>query len=377
MNITLPQYLGPVNLVSCVPYVAMIIMVFFILLLVPALVWLERVFMALMQDRLGPNRIGPRGLLQPIADGIKLFMKEDITPANVDLTIYYLAPILTMIPALAAAATLPFSKIDFRMADGHIATFPMVVGNVNIGILYILALTSLQVYGIVLAGWSSNNKYSLIGGLRSSAQVISYELAMSLAILSCVFMAGSLNLVQVVDRQGGYWFGFIPHWNVFQFYGLGFIATVIYLISMVAETNRSPFDLAEAESELVAGFHTEYSSMKFAMFFMGEYASMVVVSSIAVALWFGGWHPISPFLGFIPGWVWFIAKLMGLMLVYIWIRTTLPRLRYDALMAFGWKRLLPVALVVLFAIAVVDTLQTPEKTTSVRSELINSAVVER
>jgi len=355
----IPQHVGPIDMVAVIPYIAIICVLAFVLLLVPGLVWIERVVVALIQDRLGPNRVGPRGLLQSIADGVKLFFKEDILPANVDKMVYYLAPILVIVPALAAGAAIPFSMVKIQLDSGVVEPIPMVVGNVNIGILFILALTSLQVYGIVLAGWASNNKYSLIGGLRSSAQVISYELAMSLAILSGVFICHSLNLVDIVQRQGGYWFGFIPKWNVFQFYGLGAVATIIYLIAMTAETNRAPFDLPEAESELVAGFHTEYSSMKFAIFFMGEYASMLVVSGIATALWFGGWQPLFPFLAFIPGWIWFIGKLMTFIMIYIWVRATLPRLRYDALMSLGWKKLLPIALVVLFMVALVDTLQTP------------------
>jgi NADH-quinone oxidoreductase subunit H len=307
-----------------------------------------------MQDRLGPNRVGPRGLLQSIADGIKLFFKEDVTPASADRRIFYLAPVLTMIPALAAGAALPFATVRVQ-TDTGIQTLPVIVGDVNIGILFILALASLQVYGVVLAGWSSNNKYSLLGGLRGSAQAISYELSMSLTILTGVLMSGSLNLTRVVESQSGYWLGFIPRWNVFQFYGLGLVATVIYTIAIIAETNRAPFDLPEAESELVAGFHTEYTSMKFAMFFMGEYASMMVVSGVATAMWFGGWLPPLPFLGFIPGFVWFVGKLMCGIGFYIWLRATLPRLRYDALMNLGWKRMLPTALVVLFAVAFVDT----------------------
>ncbi len=357
----IPQHVGPIDMVAVIPYIAIICVLAFVLLLVPGLVWIERVVVALIQDRLGPNRVGPRGLLQSIADGVKLFFKEDILPANVDKMVYYLAPVLVIVPALAAGAAIPFSIVKIRLDSGVVEPIPMVVGNVNIGILFILALTSLQVYGIVLAGWASNNKYSLIGGLRSSAQVISYELAMSLAILCGVFICHSLNLVDIVNHQGGYWFGIIPKWNVFQFYGLGAVATIIYLIAMTAETNRAPFDLPEAESELVAGFHTEYSSMKFAIFFMGEYASMLVVSGIATALWFGGWQPLFPFLAFIPGWIWFIGKLMTFIMIYIWVRATLPRLRYDALMSLGWKKLLPMALVVLFLVALVDTLQTPSQ----------------
>jgi len=342
--------------VPLIPYLAIVCILGFILAIVPGLIWIERVVISLMQDRIGPNRVGPRGLLQTIADGVKLFFKEDVQPSAVDKRIYYLAPVLSMIPALAAGATIPFASITVRMDDGTLRTLPMIVGNVSIGLLFVLALASLQVYGIVLAGWSSNNKYSLLGGLRSSAQIISYELAMSLAIMTGILMSGSVNLVEVVDVQrGGFW-----NWNVFQFYGLGAVATLIYLVAMVAETNRAPFDLPEAESELIAGFHTEYSSMKFAMFFMGEYAAMLGVSGIATTLWFGGWLPPIAQLSFIPSAVWFLLKMFVFFFGYVWLRATLPRLRYDALMAIGWKRMLPVSLVLLFVVAFIATYRMPE-----------------
>ncbi len=362
----IPQHIGPIDIVPLIPYLSIAIILGFILTIVPGLIWIERVVISLMQDRIGPNRVGPRGLLQTIADGVKLFFKEDIEPAAVDKRIYYLAPVLTMIPALAAGATIPFASITIKMDDGAIRTLPMIVGNVSIGLLYVLALASLQVYGIVLAGWSSNNKYSLLGGLRSAAQIISYELAMSLALMTGILMSGSVNLVEVVQRQsGGFW-----NWNVAQAYGLGFIATCIYLVAMIAETNRAPFDLPEAESELIAGFHTEYSSMKFAMFFMGEYASMLAVSGIATTLWFGGWlspipHNLLPMhnllLDYIPGGIWFLFKMYVFFFGYVWLRATLPRLRYDALMNIGWKRMLPLSLVVLFCTAVWATFRMPEE----------------
>jgi len=364
---SIPQYIGPVNLVPLVPYIAIASILGFILAIVPGLIWIERVVIALMQDRLGPNRVGPRGLLQTIADGVKLFFKEDVQPAAVDKKIYYMAPVLSMIPALAAGATLPFAKITFKMEDGTLNTLPVVDGNVNIGVLFILALASLQVYGIVLAGWSSNNKYSLLGGLRSSAQIISYELAMSMALMTGIFMSGSINLAEIVNSQSGG----IQNWNFFnvKFYVLpGIIAGTIYLISMVAETNRAPFDLPEAESELIAGFHTEYSSMKFAMFFMGEYASMLTVSGVATAVWFGGWLPLFDGLSFIPSAVWFLGKMMTFILIYVWLRASLPRLRYDALMNLGWKRLLPTAIAVLFAVAVIDTMRAPAPKPQQRGE---------
>jgi NADH-quinone oxidoreductase subunit H len=352
----IPQHLGPVDVTALIPYVAIICVIGFILAIVPGLIWIERVVIALMQDRLGPNRVGPRGLLQTIADGIKLFFKEDVEPAAVDKKIYYVAPVISMIPALAAGATIPFGTLKVHMDSGESRVLPLVTGNINIGLVYILALSSLQVYGIVLGGWSSNNKYSLLGGLRSSAQMISYELAMSLALLTGVLMSGSLNLVDIVNSQkGGFW-----HWNMLslKYYFIpGFLAAWIYLIAMVAETNRAPFDLPEAESELIAGFHTEYSSMKFAMFFMGEYASMLAVSGLATTLWLGGWHPILDIapLTWIPGFVWFLGKLMTIILVYVWLRASLPRLRYDALMNLGWKRMLPIALVLMFIVAAIDT----------------------
>lgn len=349
----LPRYLGPVDILDVLPYLAIVCILGFILAIVPGLIWIERVAISLMQDRIGPNRVGPRGLLQTIADGVKLFFKEDVQPAAVDRRIYYLAPVLAMIPALAAGATLPFTSVRI---EGIEKPVPLVAGNVNIGILYILALSSLQVYGIVLAGWSSNNKYSLLGGLRSSAQIISYELAMSLAIMTGILMSGSVELTKAVESQSSYWFGIFPAWNVFKYFGLGAIATFLYLIAMIAETNRSPFDLPEAESELIAGFHTEYSSMKFAMFFMGEYASMLAVSGIATTLWFGGWLPPLgfSFMFMVPGVIWFLLKMLGFFMIYVWLRATLPRLRYDALMNLGWKRMLPLALVVLFLVALLD-----------------------
>ncbi len=364
---SIPQYIGPVNIVPLIPYIAVASILGFILAIVPGLIWIERVAIALMQDRLGPNRVGPRGLLQTIADGIKLFFKEDILPASVDKNIYYMAPVLAMIPALAGGATLPFAQVTVHMVDGTFKTLPVVAGDVNVGMLFILAMASLQVYGIVLGGWSSNNKYSLLGGLRSSAQIISYELAMSMALMTGILMSGSVNLNEIVRSQsGGIW-----NWNFFniKYYVLpGIIAGTIYLISMIAETNRAPFDLPEAESELIAGFHTEYSSMKFAMFFMGEYASMLTVSGVATAMWFGGWLPVIDQLSFIPSAIWFLGKMTVFILIYVWLRGSLPRLRYDALMNLGWKRLLPTAIAVLFAVAVIDTMKTEPAKVVVQSE---------
>lgn len=352
---TIPNVqIGPLDLVTMLPYLSLAIMFGIVLAVVPLLTWFERVVLGLFHDRPGPNRVGPRGILQPIADGIKLFFKEDILPTSVDRRIYYLAPVLALMPPLASCAVIPITELRIRMADGTIRTLPMVAADVNIGVLWVFGLAALQVYGIVLGGWSSNNKYSLLGGLRSSAQSISYELAMSLTILTAVLMAGSLSLVEIVQAQSGGIFS----WNILRWFPLGFVAAIVYGISMVAETNRAPFDLPEAESELVAGFQTEYSSMKFAVFFMSEYASMVVVSAMATVLWLGGWQAPAPGLTIIPGVVWFFGKIALIIFTYVWVRATLPRFRYDALMRFGWKRLFPVALAVLMLGAVVDAYYT-------------------
>ncbi len=318
------------------------VLVFAVLMsLVPLLIWLERKVVAWMQQRIGPNRCGPFGLLQPMADAVKLIIKENIIPAGVDRVTYYLAPILSIVPALAAFAVVPFGEPVTIFGR----TVALQVADVNIGILYILALSSLAVYGVTLAGWSSNNKYSLLGALRSSAQMISYEIPIGLAVVSVVLMAGSLSLKAVVDlqRDSGYWLVF-PQ----------LISFIIFLIASNAELNRPPFDMAEAESELVAGFHTEYSGFRFAMFFMGEYVNLVTVSALATVMFLGGWH--APFrLPEIPI-VWFLVKIFAFIIFYMWIRATLPRIRYDLLMAFGWKVLIPVGFLNLAMTAVVVTL---------------------
>ncbi len=299
--------------------------------------WAERRLLALIQMRKGPNRVGPAGLFQPIADGLKFIFKEDIMPRDADRFLYFLAPILALVPALMAFAVIPL---------GDTITLPIInrtislhVTHVNIGVLVIFALTGMGVYGIVLAGYASNNKYSLMGGLRSSAQLVSYELAMSMSIIGVLLQAGSLDLVEIVKSQAG-WFGL--KWHILWFQPIGFL---IFLISMIAETNRVPFDLPEAETELVAGFHTEYSSMKFAMFFMAEYANMVTASCMATLLFLGGW--MGPGVEQFPllGPVYFVAKVAFFLFLYIWLRGSLPRFRYDQLMDFGWKLLLPTALV--------------------------------
>lgn len=401
----LPEFLGPVHLPTVLPYVAILAIIGFVLAIVPGLIYIERVVMALMQDRTGPNRVGPRGLLQTLADGVKIFFKEEILPKSVDVRIYYLAPIITLIPALTAGAVLPIqmfyfikgahvnlpslslvdangAAFNFVLGEGSLLAVPFTVGNVNIGLLYVLAMSSLQAYGVVLAGWSSNNKYSLLGGLRASAQLISYELAMGLSLLCVIILAGSLQLDKIVEAQNILPFGIeglpsILKGSVFSWFWLGSlgIPVIIYTIAMIAETNRAPFDLPEAEAELIAGFMTEYTSMKYAIFFMGEYATMLTVSGLNAAVFWGGYLPplnIAPFT-LVPGFVWFILKIMGGIWLYVWLRSTLPRLRYDSLMDLGWKKLLPLALFWLFLLAgftLVRELGTEAKpTASVASEI--------
>ena len=316
-----------------------IVVVLVVLLTVVAYaVWFERKVVAHMQSRWGPTRVGPHGLLQPIADAIKLLTKEDITPAGAFRLLYFAAPALAVITALLAFAVIPFGP---SAQAGGVELFQ--ITDLDIGLLFVLSVSSMGVYGIVLAGWSSNSKYSLLGSLRSSAQMISYELAIGLALVGVLLMSGSLSLRSIVESQSGTYWGFVPRWNVFP----QFVAFLCYLIAAIAETNRLPFDLPEAETELVAGYHTEYSSMKFAMFFLAEYANMVTVSCLATVLFFGGWQ--GPMFG--PDWLqmllpllWFSLKVLFFLFLYVWIRGTLPRFRYDQLMAFGWKCLVPVAL---------------------------------
>jgi NADH:ubiquinone oxidoreductase subunit 1 (chain H) len=315
--------------------------------------WVERRGAALIQDRPGPNRVGPFGLLQPLADAIKFLFKEDIIPSSADKVLYVLAPGIALFSALTTFAVIPYGG-SLPLAGREI---PLIGADVSIGVLYVFALTSLSVYGIVLAGWSSNNKFSLMGGLRSSAQIISYELAMTTAAAGVILSASSFRLTDIVAVQSGTWLGFIPRWNVFPQL-LGF---VVFFISTFAETNRVPFDLAEADAELVAGYHTEYSSsMKFAMFFMAEYVNMTVASALTVTLFFGGWtlpgfHP-QGVLGAILSILVFTGKTAFFLWVFVWVRWTLPRFRYDQLMRIGWKALLPLALVNLLWVAGLVTL---------------------
>ncbi len=315
--------------------------------------YVERRTLAFIQNRLGPNRVGPWGLLQSIADGIKFLFKEDIIPTAANKWLYILAPVVTVIPAFMVTIVYPFGDTVNLPGIGPVKLY---VTNFNVALLYVLAMTSLGVYGIVLAGWASNSKYSLLGGLRSSAQMISYELALSLSVIAVVIYAGTLDLTKIVEGQAGTWLGFIPKWNILGGTSLwmlpvGVFAFFIYLISAIAETNRIPFDLPEAETELVAGFHTEYSSsLKFAMFFMAEYVNMLTVSLLASVLFLGGWR--GPFVDSFPllGPLYLLLKVFFFMFLYIWLRGTLPRFRYDQLMNFGWKILLPAALFnILFA----------------------------
>ncbi|MGA2696749.1 MAG: NADH-quinone oxidoreductase subunit NuoH [Terriglobales bacterium] len=332
-----------------------IALVFFILLTAVAYtVWLERKVVGHMQNRWGPTRVGPFGLLQPAADGVKFLFKEDLTPPHVHKTLYIAAPMIAVAFALTSIAVIPFGN---WVVLGDIYT-PLQITDVNIGLLIILGLTSLGVYGIALSGWSSNNKYSLLGGLRASAQMISYEIALGLSLVGVLILSGSFSLREIVDAQAGHFWGFIPKWNIF--YGGQFVAFFIYLMAAYAETNRIPFDLPEAETELVAGYHTEYSAMKFAMFFMAEYANMITVGCLATILFLGGWHgPIfGPYiLQTILPVFWFVAKVFVFMFIYIWVRGTLPRFRYDQLMAFGWKFLLPLAIANLVITAFIVALK--------------------
>ena len=385
-----------------VPIIKIAILVFVVLTVDAYLTWLERKVIAHIQARWGPHRVGPHGLLQPLADGVKFIFKEDPLPASVDKFAYFLAPFLTLMLALTSLAVIPFGPRRFTIwgYETHVG-----IADLNIGLLVLFAVTALGVYGVALAGWASNNKYSLLGGLRSSAQMISYELALTLSVVGVLLIAGDFSLRNIVDQQGVSGKGLLT-WNIFP----QFIGFVCFFIAAIAETNRVPFDLPEAESELVAGFHTEYASMKFAMFFIAEYTSMIAVSCLATILFFGGW--LSPFpaswtfthylpsvlliplglfiiydgmryetifgrillpgvgavllvlggalLAFpavndlVQGPFWFFSKVFIFLFVYIWMRGTLPRFRYDQLMSFGWKFLLPLSIanVVLTTVAI-------------------------
>nr|A3PWR4.1 RecName: Full=NADH-quinone oxidoreductase subunit H; AltName: Full=NADH dehydrogenase I subunit H; AltName: Full=NDH-1 subunit H [Mycobacterium sp. JLS] len=321
----------------------------FLVLTVLAAILIERKVLGRMQMRFGPNRVGPKGLLQSLADGIKLALKEGITPAGVDKPVYLLAPVISVIPAFLAFAVIPMG--------GEVSVFghrtALQLTDLAVAVLYILAVTSVGVYGIVLAGWASGSTYPLLGGLRSSAQVVSYEIAMALSFATVFLYAGTMSTSGIVAAQTSTWYVFLL-----------LPSFLVYVTSMVGETNRAPFDLPEAEGELVGGFHTEYSSLKFAMFMLAEYVNMTTVSALATTMFLGGWHapwPISLWEGANSGWwplLWFTAKVWVFLFVYIWLRGTLPRLRYDQFMAIGWKMLIPVSLAWIMIVATAHSLRT-------------------
>ena len=396
-------------LVVSLPKIA--ILLFVMLTALAYLTWFERKVVAHIQSRWGPYRVGPHGLLQPLADGVKFLFKEDVTPAGADKFAYFLAPFLALSLAITSIAVIPFGPKGMTLFG---QATPTGITNLNIGLLILFAISSMGVYGVALAGWSSNSKYPLLGGLRSSAQMVSYELAMTMSVVGVILMAGTFNLSEIVTSQQGFHWGFVPRWNVIGGPLPQILGFFLFFTSAVAETNRAPFDLAEAESELVAGFHTEYASFKFAMFFMAEYANMITVSCLATILFFGGWlspfaqipllswthyiptavfaiaglalmaHGIRyitlfgrlvlPVLGaallglgilfglpavteYVQGPFWFLLKIAIFLFVYVWLRGTLPRFRYDQLMDFGWKFLLPLSIlnVVITSLAIVLT----------------------
>ena len=325
---------------------------------VPIMVWVERRGSALIQDRLGPNRVGPFGLYQPVIDVVKLLTKEVITPAGVKPLLYILAPFIAVVIALATFIAIPIGKDTGLEVFGHPVDGLIVAPDLNIGLLYIFAISSLAVYSVLLAGWSSDNKYALLGGIRASAQAISYELAMTISIVGVLMSAGSLHLQQIVDAQGGVWMGFLPHWNIFP----QFIGAITFVVAVFAETNRLPFDLPEADSELVAGYHTEYSSIRFAAFYMSEYLHMTVASALITVLFLGGWNlpwidiPFSGWPGALLSMAVFSIKVASLLWFFVWVRWTLPRFRYDQLMALGWKVMIPLAVLNFLWVGVAMTL---------------------
>jgi len=312
------------------------------------LVWVERRIVAFMQNRIGPNRAGPIGILQTLADGVKLMFKESLTPDRAEVVLYLAAPVMALLPALLIFLVIPIGA-PITIGD---TTYTMQVTDLNVGVLYILALSSMAVYAITLAGWSSGSKYPLLGSVRASAQMISYEAAMGLAIVPVIMFNGTASLAEIVEAQGGTYFGFIPAWNIVLLPSF-----VVFLIAAFAETNRSPFDLVEAEQEIVGGFHTEYSGLRFALFFLAEYINMFTMSALTVTLFLGGWQ--GPIFGpTVVVWLlpvfWFLLKTAAILFFFIWVRGTLPRMRYDQLMSFGWKRLIPVSLawIILAMVAV-------------------------
>jgi NADH-quinone oxidoreductase subunit H len=332
-----------------IPFAKILIVFLTLSLVIAYLTFLERKVIAFMQVRLGPMRVGPYGLLQPIADGVKLMLKEDIVPARADKWIFTLAPIITLIPAFIVFAVIPFGPTDaFSLLGKQISLY---ITDLNIGVLYVLSVSSIGILGIILGGWASNSKYPLLGALRSAAQMVSYEVALGFSIIGVLMLAESLSLVKIVEaqRSAGYWFVFLQP-----------LAFILFFVCGVAETNRAPFDLPEAESELVAGFHTEYSGFRFSLFFLAEYANMIVVSAMAVTLFWGGWLRPFPnvealgFLDIIPPVLWFAIKVFVFLYFYLWFRASWPRYRYDQLMKVGWQYLLPIAManVILTAIVI-------------------------
>ena len=345
--------------------VKVIVVFFALLILTMFVVWFERKVIAHMQARRGPNRWGPFGLMQTLADGIKLFFKEDFRPKNADRWAYAIAPVAAMVPSFLGFAVIPIGD-HITIGDRRV---DFIISDLNIGILYFLAMGSLGVYGIVLAGWASGSKYPLLGGIRSTAQMISYEIALGLSLVPIVLVSGTLSTQAIVAAQAGSIgqvtifdglpvleqiadiFRFVPNWYIWSQWP----AFLIFLVAGIAETNRAPFDLPEAETELVAGFHTEYSGIRFAMFFLGEYIHVVIISAMAVTLFFGGWHGPTFGLDWLMPMVWFVLKTFVFVYLFVWLRATMPRLRYDRLMWLGWKRMIPAALVWIMVTAVVNT----------------------
>jgi NADH-quinone oxidoreductase subunit H len=332
-----------------VPLLKIVIVLNATLVGVTYMVLLERKVIAWAQSRLGPMRVGPYGILQPVADAVKLMIKEDITPVRADKWVFTAAPIIAMVPALIVYAVIPFGP-EVSLFGRQVTLY---ITDINVGLLYIVSVASVGVYGIILAGYASNSKYPLLASLRASAQLISYEVAVTLTLVSVILVASSLSMVSIVRAQEsmGVWFAFIQP-----------VAFVIFFIGGLAETNRAPFDLPEAEQELTGGFHTEYSGMRFALFFLAEYANMIVVSSVATTLFFGGWLRPFPnveflsFLDIIPSWGWFLLKSFVFLYIFIWVRATLPRYRYDQLMRLGWKVLIPLAILNLVVTGIVKVI---------------------
>lgn len=332
-----------------VPLLKIVIVLNATLVAVTYMVLLERKVIAWTQSRLGPMRVGPYGILQPVADAVKLMIKEDITPARADKWVFTVAPIIAMVPALIVYAVIPFGP-EVSLFGRQVTLY---IADINVGLLYVVSVASVGVYGIILAGYSSNSKYPLLASLRAAAQLISYEVAVTLTLVSVILMAGTLSMVGIVRAQesAGLWFGFAQP-----------LAFVIFFIGGLAETNRAPFDLPEAEQELTGGFHTEYSGMRFALFFLAEYANVIVVASVATTLFLGGWLRPFPnvaalgFLDFVPSWMWFLGKSFVFLYVFVWVRATLPRYRYDQLMRIGWKVLIPMAIANLVVTAIVKVM---------------------